>query len=54
MQLRILLSTAVATFLIIAAGSSMSFAAHAPATKHQCMKHKDMKWDAPSKHCVKK
>lgn len=54
MQSRIKIITVVGTFLLAMAGPTLSFAAHAPTTKHQCMKHKDMKWDTTSKHCVKK
>ncbi|MFM7084347.1 MAG: hypothetical protein ACKOW3_05010 [Hyphomicrobium sp.] len=54
MQKRLLVGIAVTALTILVAGPTLSFAAHTPTTKNQCMKHKDMKWDKASKRCLKK
>lgn len=41
-------------FLSAVVGPALSFAAQMPTTKKQCLKHKNMKWDAASKHCMNK
>jgi hypothetical protein len=49
-----ILSGAVLAGVLMAAAAPVVYAADAPATKHDCAKHKDMKWDDATSKCVKK